>query len=212
MGARASVNRRAFAPRASAEHERVPISITTPPLRFGRRCAKPWPRPSLRRQSVLGACRGQGVEGGDRSRAGEGGGAGRRAAGGCDLHQRRQRGECARARRAGRARPGIAICRRWSILRCSPAAGSIAKARPPFPSRSDGVIDREMLAKELAKHHLGGWRPFVSLMAANNETGAIQPVAEAAEIVHAAGGLFHTDAVQAAGRICARFRARSAPT
>ena len=38
-------------------------------------------------------------------------------------------------------------------------------------------------------------------MAANNETGAIQPVAETSKIVHEAGGLFHTDAVQAAGRI-----------
>jgi cysteine desulfurase len=51
------------------------------------------------------------------------------------------------------------------------------------------------------KHHLGGWRPFVSLMAANNETGAIQPVTEASEIVHSAGGLLHSDAVQAAGRM-----------
>jgi cysteine desulfurase len=65
----------------------------------------------------------------------------------------------------------------------------------------NGVIDLEMLARELEKHHLGGWRPFASLMAANNETGAIQPVAEAAKIVHSAGGLLHTDAVQAAGRI-----------
>jgi cysteine desulfurase len=65
----------------------------------------------------------------------------------------------------------------------------------------DGVVDLEILASELEKHHLGGWRPFVSLMAANNETGAVQPVAEASEIVHSAGGLIHTDAVQAAGRI-----------
>lgn len=70
-----------------------------------------------------------------------------------------------------------------------------------IPVTQDGVIDREILAKELEKHHLGGWRPFVSLMAANNETGAVQPVAETSKIVHAAGGLFHTDAVQAAGRI-----------
>jgi cysteine desulfurase len=68
------------------------------------------------------------------------------------------------------------------------------------PVTRDGVIDPEILAKILAKHHLGGWRPFVSLMAANNETGALQPVAEASKIVHSAGGLFHTDAVQAAGR------------
>jgi cysteine desulfurase len=70
-----------------------------------------------------------------------------------------------------------------------------------LPVIRDGVIDLEILAKELAKHHLGGWRPFVSLMVANNETGAIQPVAETSTIVHEAGGLFHTDAVQAAGRI-----------
>ena len=38
-------------------------------------------------------------------------------------------------------------------------------------------------------------------MLANNETGAIQPVAAAAEIVHAAGGLLHVDAIQALGKI-----------
>jgi cysteine desulfurase len=70
-----------------------------------------------------------------------------------------------------------------------------------LPVTRDGVADLEILAKELEKHHLGGWRPFVSLMAANNETGAIQPVAETSKIVHSANGLLHTDAVQAAGRI-----------
>ena len=38
-------------------------------------------------------------------------------------------------------------------------------------------------------------------MVANNETGAIQPVAEVAAIVHGAGGLLHSDAVQAPGRL-----------
>jgi cysteine desulfurase len=38
-------------------------------------------------------------------------------------------------------------------------------------------------------------------MLANNETGAIQPIREIAEIVHAAGGLLHVDAVQGAGRL-----------
>ncbi len=38
-------------------------------------------------------------------------------------------------------------------------------------------------------------------MLANNESGVIQPIAEAAALVHAAGGLLHVDAVQAAGRI-----------
>ena len=81
-----------------------------------------------------------------------------------------------------------------------------------IPVSGDGVIDLDVLEKELAKHHLGGWRPFVSLMAANNETGAIQPVAEAAEIVHGAGGLLHTDAVQVGWQAAARNSARSAPT
>ena len=38
-------------------------------------------------------------------------------------------------------------------------------------------------------------------MAANNETGALQPIAEAAEIVHQAGGLLHVDAIQAFAKI-----------
>jgi cysteine desulfurase len=69
------------------------------------------------------------------------------------------------------------------------------------PVTPDGVVDLAVLRKKLKNHKPGGWRPFVSLMAANNETGAIQPVAEAAAIVHDAGGLLHSDAVQAAGRI-----------
>jgi cysteine desulfurase len=79
-----------------------------------------------------------------------------------------------------------------------------------IPVSGDGVIELEELENELAKHHLGGWRPFVSLMAANNETGAIQPVAEAAEIVHQAGGVLHTDAVQVAGRLPLDFAALGA--
>jgi cysteine desulfurase len=42
---------------------------------------------------------------------------------------------------------------------------------------------------------------LVSIMLANNETGAVQPVKEAAEIVHSAGGLLHVDAIQAFGKI-----------
>ncbi len=42
---------------------------------------------------------------------------------------------------------------------------------------------------------------LVSVMLANNETGAIQPVTEIAGIVHEAGGLLHVDAIQAFGKI-----------
>jgi cysteine desulfurase len=42
---------------------------------------------------------------------------------------------------------------------------------------------------------------LVSIMYANNETGVIQPIAELAAIAHAAGALFHTDAVQASAKL-----------
>jgi cysteine desulfurase len=60
-----------------------------------------------------------------------------------------------------------------------------------------GVVDLDHLGELL------GDRPpaLVSIMLANNETGAIQPIAEVAEIVHGHGGLFHVDAVQAFGKI-----------
>jgi len=60
-----------------------------------------------------------------------------------------------------------------------------------------GRVDLAALADALAKTE----RPLVSIMLANNETGVLQPVAEAAALVHAAGGLLHVDAVQAAGRV-----------
>ena len=42
---------------------------------------------------------------------------------------------------------------------------------------------------------------LASIMLANNETGALQPVREAAGIVHAAGGVLHVDAIQALGKV-----------
>jgi cysteine desulfurase len=60
-----------------------------------------------------------------------------------------------------------------------------------------GVVDLGHLGELL------GDRPpaLVSIMLANNETGAIQPIAQAAEIVRGHGGLLHVDAVQAFGKI-----------
>ena len=66
-----------------------------------------------------------------------------------------------------------------------------------IPVDADGRVNLAALAEAVSKAS----RPLVSLMLANNETGVVQPVAEAAAIVHAAGGLLHVDAVQAAGRI-----------
>jgi cysteine desulfurase len=47
-------------------------------------------------------------------------------------------------------------------------------------------------------------------MHVNNETGVVQPVEQAAEIVHAAGGLLHVDAVQSAGKISCDIKALNA--
>lgn len=60
-----------------------------------------------------------------------------------------------------------------------------------------GVVDLDHLRALLG----AGAPALVSIMAANNETGALQPVAETARIVHEAGGLLHVDAIQALGKI-----------
>jgi cysteine desulfurase len=60
-----------------------------------------------------------------------------------------------------------------------------------------GLIDLDHLRRLLA----AGPPALVSVMLANNETGAIQPVAEVASMVRAADGLLHVDAIQALGKI-----------
>jgi cysteine desulfurase len=78
------------------------------------------------------------------------------------------------------------------------AGGRFARdAIEDLPVDADGRLDLAALAQALTQ----AARPLVSVMLANNETGVIQPVAEAAALVHAAGGLLHVDAVQAPGRI-----------
>jgi len=66
-----------------------------------------------------------------------------------------------------------------------------------LPVTSDGVVDLVAIPRAVQRAH----RPLVSIMLANNETGAIQPIAQIAEIVHAASGVLHVDAVQGPGRI-----------
>ncbi|MEA2897658.1 MAG: cysteine desulfurase [Bradyrhizobium sp.] len=73
---------------------------------------------------------------------------------------------------------------------------------PPEATRTlgvgkSGVVDLNHLREILAD----GPPALVSVMSANNETGALQPVAEVADIVHGAGGLLHVDAVQTIGKM-----------
>jgi cysteine desulfurase len=69
-----------------------------------------------------------------------------------------------------------------------------------------GVLDLAQL-----RAALDGKPPaLVSIMLANNETGAVQPVADAAAIVHEAGGVLHVDAIQALGKIAVDINALNA--
>jgi cysteine desulfurase len=69
----------------------------------------------------------------------------------------------------------------------------------------DGIVDVAALRLQLLQ---GKGRTLVSVMAANNETGAIEPLSEIARVVRTEGGedaLLHIDAVQAAGKIPVSF-------
>jgi len=65
-----------------------------------------------------------------------------------------------------------------------------------LPVSRDGLVDPGAVAAALTKKTI-----LVSIMAANNEVGVLQPVEEIGRICLEAGVLFHTDAAQAAGKI-----------
>ncbi len=81
-----------------------------------------------------------------------------------------------------------------------------------LPVDSDGVADIAWLAERLSRWNAADGAPFVALMLANNETGVIQPVGQAAALVREHGGWLHVDAVQAAGKIAIDMRALGADT
>jgi len=67
---------------------------------------------------------------------------------------------------------------------------------------TDGVLDLDWLRERLSRWDLErDGIPVLAVMMANNETGVIQPVAEAATLVREAGGLTHCDAVQGLGKV-----------
>ena len=65
-----------------------------------------------------------------------------------------------------------------------------------LPVKADGLIDIEDLKRAIDDKTI-----LVSIMAANNEIGVLQPVREIGKICHEKGVLFHTDAVQAVGKV-----------
>lgn len=65
-----------------------------------------------------------------------------------------------------------------------------------LPVKEDGLIDLQLLEDACTDPTI-----LISVMHANNETGVIQPIAKIAEIAHAHGALFFSDATQAVGKI-----------
>jgi cysteine desulfurase len=86
------------------------------------------------------------------------------------------------------------------------AASSLQVLKMPLDA--DGVARLDWLEEALSDEG----RALVCLMLANNETGVIQPIAEAAALVREADGWLHVDAVQAAGKIAINFTALGADT
>jgi len=77
-----------------------------------------------------------------------------------------------------------------------------------LPVDSNGVVDLGWLAAALQRPG----RAVVAIHHANNESGVIQPIAEAAALVRAAGGWLHVDAIQSAGKIPVDMRELDADT
>ena len=70
-----------------------------------------------------------------------------------------------------------------------------------LPVDDAGIVDMESYKKALEKKPL-----LVSIMTANNEIGTIQDIKTLSSMAHEVGALFHTDAVQAAGKIPVDFK------
>jgi cysteine desulfurase len=76
-----------------------------------------------------------------------------------------------------------------------------ALAREGFAVELARVGDHGRVDLEDLRARISATTALVSVMLANNETGVVQPAAEAARLAHEQGALFHCDAVQAAGKI-----------
>jgi cysteine desulfurase len=96
-----------------------------------------------------------------------------------------------------------------SVLAPARACGAKVIA---LPARSDGMVDLDAVAGQLAHAAGAGERLLLSVMMANNETGVVQPVAAAAEFARAHGISLHVDAAQGPGRLPVNFATLGADT
>ena len=94
-------------------------------------------------------------------------------------------------RLAGQGTAVVSAIEHSAVLRC---AESLTREVARVPVTSAGRLDLDAFFSSL------DGAAYVSLMAANNETGVIQPLREAVQLAHEKGLPIHSDAIQAAGK------------
>jgi cysteine desulfurase len=109
------------------------------------------------------------------------------------------------AKAAGFTRIVVGATEHDAVVETAKASGLPVET---WPVDANGVAHLPWLDADLK----APGRALVCLMLANNETGVIQPVAQAAALVRAADGWLHVDAVQAAGKVAIDFSALGADT
>lgn len=99
-----------------------------------------------------------------------------------------------------RSAPGLAASRieHPSVIRVAELLAGQGRPVEWLPVSPSGRVEPGVVGEALSRLPAGS---VVALMAANHETGVIQPVAEVAGLVHERGGRLHVDAVQAIGKL-----------
>lgn len=106
------------------------------------------------------------------------------------------RGVAGAAASSKRRRLVVSSIEHEAVLNTVKALGKIGWSTSFLPVDNRGIVLPEVLSKAITDD-----TALVSVMHANNEIGAIQPIRELAGIAHRHGALFHTDAVQSTGKI-----------
>lgn len=102
------------------------------------------------------------------------------------------------ANAAGRRGDHIITCatEHRCVLECARYLGEKGFAVDVLPVGQDGLLDLSLLRAAITDR-----TALVSVMAANNEIGVLQPISQIAEICRSRDVIFHTDAAQAAGKV-----------
>ncbi|MGN0034583.1 MAG: cysteine desulfurase family protein [Coriobacteriales bacterium] len=99
-------------------------------------------------------------------------------------------------RSSRRRRVVVSSFEHHAVLNCVPALEHLGLTVDYVSPRPDGIVHPDDLGPLL-----GPDVALVSVMQVNNEVGTVQPVSELARLAHDVGAFFHTDAVQALGKL-----------